>query len=248
MCGRYVLKTSLETLQTLFRIQRLKYTPAPNYNIAPTQTVAAVVQNAGGTRGLVGLKWGLIPPWAKDESQAAKMINARSESVHEKPSFRDAFRERRCLILADGFYEWKKGNKQPVYIHDASERPLAFAGLYSFWTNPQGQRVDTCTILTTAANPKIESIHHRMPVILSDEATQNQWLDKQNTGQDRLLPLLQSYPAEMTAVRWVNPAMNKVSTNSPHNLDPYTPEQTEVPARGASHDLRLEGFDDLLNP
>lgn len=246
MCGRYVLRTPPELLQTLFQIQRLKYTPAPHYNIAPTQTVAAVVQSPTGTRGLVGLKWGLIPPWAKDESQAAKMINARSESVHEKPSFRDAFRERRCLILADGFYEWKKGNKQPVYIHDASERPLAFAGLYSFWVNPRGQRIDTCAILTTAANPKIEHIHHRMPVILGDEAAQNQWLDKQVTALEHLQPLLQAYPAEATALRWVNPAVNKVSTNSPQNLEPYTPEQPEaIPHENAN--VRLAGFDDLFN-
>jgi putative SOS response-associated peptidase YedK len=223
MCGRFVLKTSLEQLQVVFGVQRLKYTVEPSYNIAPTQAVAAVVQNAAGTRGLVSLKWGLIPPWATDESGAAKMINARSESVHEKPSFREAFCQRRCLIPADGFFEWKKGDKQPVYIHDVEDQPLAFAGIYSFWHAPQGERIATCAILTTAANATIDAIHHRMPVIL-DAQSRSLWLNKATQQPDQLLPLLTAYPAERTAWRYVDPAVNKVRVNTPHNIAPYTPD------------------------
>lgn len=228
MCGRFVLQTSLEQLQQAFGLQRLKFTVAPSYNIAPTQSVAAVVENTAGTRGLVALKWGLIPPWATDDTAAAKMINARSESVHEKPSFRESFRQRRCIIPADGFFEWKKGEKQPVYIHDAQEQILAFAGIYSFWQNAQGERVDTCAILTTAANTAIESIHHRMPVVLDSEAQQI-WLRKAIHQPEQLLPLLKTYPAEQTAWRYVDPRVNKVSVNTPHNILPYTPEPFHLP-------------------
>jgi len=226
MCGRFVLKTSLEQLQAIFGIQRVKFTQSPSYNIAPTQPVAAVVENAAGTRGLVPLKWGLVPPWATDASGAAKMINARSESVHDKPSFRDAFRQRRCLIPADGFFEWKTGSKQPVYIYDAEEQPVAFAGIYSFWHNAQGERVDTCAILTTAANSTIAGIHHRMPVIL-DPTAQQLWLRKSVQQPDQLQPLLKAYPAERTAWRYVNPAVNKVRMNAPENILPYNPTASE---------------------
>lgn len=239
MCGRFVLKTSLEQLQQIFGVQRLKFNAVPNYNIAPTQSVAAVVENAAGTRGLVALKWGLIPPWATDSASAAKMINARSESVHEKPSFREAFRQRRCIIPADGFFEWKKGHKQPVYIHDTSEKPLAFAGIYSFWHNARGERVDTCAILTTAANTAIEAIHHRMPVIL-DSAAQQIWLRKAIHQPELLLPLLKAYPAEQTAWHHVDPAVNKVSVNAPENIQPYTPELIQVP-------LQADLFTDLID-
>lgn len=225
MCGRFVLKTSLEQLQGYFGIQRVKYAPEPSFNIAPTQTVAAVVENAAGTRGLVGLKWGLIPPWSADESAAAKMINARSESIHEKPSFREAFHHQRCLILADGFFEWKKGQKTPYFIYDREHKPLAFAGIYSFWKSPKGEQVATCAIVTTAANTAIDAFHHRMPVILP-EAAQQAWLRKELTETAPLLSLLQSYPAEDTAFHTVDPAINKVQVNRPENLEPYLPEDS----------------------
>lgn len=233
MCGRFVLKTSLAELQQYFGIQRLKYTPEPSFNIAPTQTVAAVVENTNGTRGLVGLKWGLIPPWSADESVATKMINARSETLHEKPSFRDAFHHQRCLILADGFFEWKKGQKTPFFIYDHDRKPLAFAGIYSFWKRPQdGERLATCAIVTTAANAKIEALHHRMPVILSAEA-QRQWLRKDLSDTGPLLDLLKPYPAEQTAFHPVNPAINKVQENRPENLDRYNAEPPTGPQQTA---------------
>lgn len=245
MCGRFVLTTSLEQLQALFDIQRLRFTQSPSYNIAPTQPVAAVVENPAGTRGLVPLKWGLIPPWAADESAAAKMINARSESVHEKPSFREAFRQRRCIIPANGFFEWKKGSKQPVYIYDTEEKPLAFAGIYSFWRNAQGERVDTCAILTTAANPTIETLHHRMPVIL-EPAAQQLWLRKSIQQPEQLLPLLKAYPAERTAWRYVSPAVNKVRINTPQNIAPYTPEEPFETVSASSAPEQTELLTDLF--
>ncbi len=221
MCGRYILKTSPEHLQELFRIQRLKYRPEPQYNIAPTQQVAAVVQSAKGTRGLIPLQWGLIPPWSKD---GKPMINARSESAHEKPSFREAFRHQRCLIPANGFYEWKKHDKQPVFIYAKDQDTVAFAGLYSFWVNPKGEKIASCAILTTEANATIHDIHHRMPVMLHPEHYDT-WLNKDITAPAQLQPLLQSYAPQQTGHYLVHPDINKVHHNSPENLEPYTPPE-----------------------
>ncbi len=190
------------------------------YNIAPTQEVLAIVSNFKGTRGLVALKWGLIPEWAKDPSIASKLINARSETAHQKPSFRDSFRQRRCLIPASGFYEWQKGSKQPVYIHCKDQETFAFAGLYSFWKSPAGRRIATCSVLTTAANQEIASIHHRMPVILKPES-HALWLDKSVQDPELLQALLQAYSAEQTAFHAVSPQINKVTYDSPQALDQY---------------------------
>lgn len=159
----------------------------PRYNIAPTQTVNTVRTTQAGGRALVRVRWGLIPPWAKDESIAAKMINARGETVAEKPSFRNAFRERRCLIPTDGFYEWRTegGHKQPYRITLKDGGGFAFAGLWERWDRAaDGVPVETCTIVTTGANDDLAPIHHRMPVIL-DPADHEAWLDVGGvTGED----------------------------------------------------------------
>jgi len=187
----------------------------PRYNIAPTQPIPAVLQQ-GGDRHFTHLRWGLIPPWAKDLSMGARMINARSETAAEKPSFRHALRQRRCLILADGFYEWERTptGKQPHFFYlpdlQASEaetrQPFAFAGLWERWESPEGDWIGSGTILTTAANSLLRPLHERMPVILQTEAY-SQWL---NPGQSvaQVAPLLTSFSAADMASYPVDPQVN----------------------------------------
>src|SRR5215216_4713323 len=168
MCGRYTLRTPVDTLAEAFEIEEYPSSITPSYNIAPTQEVAAVVEE-DEKRKLEMLRWGLIPSWAKDPAIGNKMINARAETVAEKPSFRSAFKVRRCLILADGFYEWQKtdNGKQPYYIKMQDGSPFAFAGLWEIWQN--GEEIRSATIITTDANDLMNEIHHRMPVILPPE-------------------------------------------------------------------------------
>src|SRR5918997_218210 len=156
MCGRYTLKTPVEKLAEEFGFDATSVDLPPNYNVAPTQGVAAVLQE-GGERGLEVLRWGLIPSWADDPQIGSRMINARAETAPEKPSFRKAFRDQRCLIPADGFYEWKRtnGSKQPYYIHMKDERPFAFAGLWESWNDNSGPAIRSCTILTTGPNARV---------------------------------------------------------------------------------------------
>lgn len=174
----------------------------PRFNIAPTQTVAAVRAASGGeSRELVSLSWGLIPSWAKDARIANKLINARGETLSEKPSFRDAFKHRRCLIVADGFFEWdKKGQtKRPYYFRLKDERPFAFAGLWERWANHDGEAVETCAIITTTPNELLARVHDRMPVILPPEA-HDVWLDDDMRNGEARKEWLRPYPSsEMVA-------------------------------------------------
>ena len=178
MCGRYSLTTPIEALRGLFGFDELPNLE-PRYNIAPTQEVAVVrSDDAGAGRTLTRMRWGLIPSWAKEASIGSRMINARAETVAEKPAFRAAFRHRRCLIPADGFYEWKKvgkDGKQPWRVGLDGGAPFAFAGLWEAWLSPDGDEIETCTIVTTEAAPAIAVIHPRMPVIL-DPAAYTVWL------------------------------------------------------------------------
>ena len=196
MCGRFTLRTDPEQLALRFGCQ-FPADLAPRYNIAPTQAVAAVRAEAEGRRQFTLLRWGLIPSWAKEASIGNRLINARAESVATKPAFRAAFQRRRCLVLADGFYEWKKTGraKEPYYIRMPDEKPFAFAGLWDRWRDPQGgEPVESCTIITTAASPEVRQIHDRMPVIL-DEAGCAQWLDPREEGPERLQSLLRPWHA-----------------------------------------------------
>ena len=167
----------------------------PRYNVAPTQTVAAVRFDAQGGRRHDMLSWGLVPSWSKDTSAASKMINARAETVAEKPVYRAAFKRGRCLIVADGFYEWKRvGTKKQPYLIGLKDRsPFAFAGLSEHWQK-SGQIVDSCAIITTGPNELMQGIHDRMPVILPPSAY-DLWLDPEFQSRDKLLSLLQPYPA-----------------------------------------------------
>ncbi|RME56459.1 MAG: SOS response-associated peptidase, partial [Deltaproteobacteria bacterium] len=178
MCGRFILTCPLSEIEAHFDFDEIAASWEPRYNIAPSQPVLAIVQEEDGQRRLRTFRWGLIPAWAKDERIGNRLINARAESVGEKPSFRAAFRSRRCLILGNGFYEWKKAGtrKIPFLIQLASKEPFAMAGLWERWRAPDGEEVRSCTILTTDANEAIAPIHPRMPVILPRSA-HGTWLD-----------------------------------------------------------------------
>lgn len=200
MCGRYSLKTPANILAEHFQ---LKKTPSlnPRYNIAPAQPIAIIrLRSLQNGRELALLRWGLIPSWAKDPGIGNKMIIARAETVSEKPAFREAFARSRCLIPADGYYEWQRQGrmgqrKQPFYIRRKDKRLFAFAGLWEQWRGPEGKAVETCAILTTEPSQSLTEIHDRMPVIL-DPKDYEQWLDPYIRQAELLQPLLCPYPED----------------------------------------------------
>lgn len=199
MCGRFTLRTPAKEIAEQFALFSAPDL-TPRYNIAPSQQVAAVRVAHNDGRELVWLRWGLVPSWADDSAVGYKMINARGESVATKPSFRNDFKARRCLVVADGFYEWQKtgGKKQPYYIRLKSGRPFAFAGLWEHWGR-EGKEIDSCTIITTDANELMEPLHDRMPVIVA-ASDYDLWLDPAVKDVERLQALLQPYPpGEMEA-------------------------------------------------
>ncbi len=220
MCGRFTITLEAPDLQENLGISEVPADWMPRYNVAPTQPVAAVVDLQ--TRRAEWLRWGLIPSWAKDPSIGDRLINARAETLSEKPSFRQAFARRRCLILADGFYEWQrkpdqKGPSQPFHIHRIDKKPFAFAGLWETWKAPEGDVIRSCTIITCAANEVVAPVHERMPVMLSGDALW-QWLEPASV--DHLQEMLKPYPAEwMTAVP-ISRLVNNVKLDSPELVAP----------------------------
>jgi len=214
MCGRFTLMLDAEDLQSEFGLQEVPAEYVPRYNIAPTQPVAVIT--SGGVDRLEWMRWGLVPSWAKDPAIGSKMINARSETVQEKPSFRNAFSRRRCLIPADGFYEWKrspgKGPAIPHYFYARDRKPFAFAGLWEIWQSPLGDELLTCTILTTNANSLVSNVHERMPVILRGTALE-QWLGPGNPAAWQAL--LRAYPAEEMNSHPVSTAVNSSAIDRP---------------------------------
>jgi putative SOS response-associated peptidase YedK len=188
MCGRFAFYSPTEAVVRLFGVEAADDLP-PRYNIAPTQDAPVVRLDEDGVRRLVPLRWGLVPFWAKDPAIGNRMINARSETVASKPAFRQAVRRRRCLIVADGFYEWQKTphGKVPWYIHLAGGGPFAMAGLWESWRREGADSLETCTILTTAPNEMMARLHNRMPVVLTGPGVDT-WLDP-NTPVDGLDPL-----------------------------------------------------------
>lgn len=191
----------------------------PSYNIAPSQPI--IVITVDGDRKVIQCIWGFVPSWAKNLSAGHKKINARSETVAEKPSFREAFKKHRCLIPSDGFYEWRKekGGKVPLFVHLKSGKPFSFAGLYSIWTSPEGNQLSTCTILTTTANKLLEPTHSRMPAIIPKE-NREVWLDPTISDKDTLLPLLKPFPSEEMEAYDVTSRVNSPRNNSPENIRP----------------------------
>jgi putative SOS response-associated peptidase YedK len=200
MCGRFTMATPGQVIAEVFGLDDVPEL-SPRFNIAPTQAVAAVRARAGGRRELVALTWGLIPSWSKDRTIGSRMINARAETVGEKPAFRAALRARRCLVLADGFYEWQRigTRKQPHHIRMRDGRPFAFAGLWERWTPPEGDPVESCTIITTLPNEVVAPIHDRMPAILAP-ADLDCGLDPGVRDPVPVTALLRPYPSgDMTA-------------------------------------------------
>lgn len=233
MCGRFLLTTPPKQLAGLFQFTAPDEgeTLSPRFNIAPTQSIATVRNEKGDGRELAVVRWGLVPAWAKDRSSGQGLMNACSETVAVKPSFRDAFRQRRCLVLADGFYEWKRGGakKQPFAIRLKDGSPFAFAGLWERWEAEDGRPVETCAILTTEANELVKPIHARMPVILRPE-DYAVWLDP-HVGRDPLArvpcllqPLMIPFEAERLAVFPVSAWVNNARHEGPRCLERVDPE------------------------
>ena len=209
MCGRFAFYSPAEAAAALFGVSA-SLPVEPRYNITPTQNIAAIRNDPDGERELVMLRWGLVPFWAKDPSIGNRMINARAETVAEKPSYRNAYRHRRCIVLADGFYEWlRRGDvKNPYFISLASGQPFALAGLWENWTDKEtGESLQTTTLITTDANDFMAQLHHRMPVVL-EAKTATDWLAGSNDLLDdvgAITPPLQAWPVD----RRVNNARNE---------------------------------------
>ena len=195
MCGRFTLLADLSVIVESFGIEDIAGHYSTGNDISPGQRIACVIHD--DKNRLVGFQWGLIPPWAKDPSMGNHMINARAETLSIKPSFKDAFKKRRCLIIADGFYEWVAKNKKKVPYHFSlkSGAPFGFAGLYETWTSPDNQTIKTCTIITTDANELVGPIHDRMPVIVPRDK-EARWIDPGMQDPKGLASVLKPYPAE----------------------------------------------------
>jgi putative SOS response-associated peptidase YedK len=215
MCGRYRLSRRKQVVEEYFESTSDEEDWNPRYNIAPTQPVATIRQ-AGASRVLSAMRWGLVPSWASDISIGSRLINGRSETVLEKPAFRDGFRTRRCLIPADGFYEWKKTGKERLPFHFAMKDNslFAFAGIWDRWKSPAGQELESCSILTTTPNELLDGVHDRMPVILPQRLYQT-WLTAPASEAQRLAELLVPFDARLMHLHPVSPLVNKPENEGP---------------------------------
>lgn len=221
MCGRFTLTVDPAELEDTFTNFTFPAKFAPRFNIAPTQPVLAIPNDDKFTADF--FIWGLIPMWAKDPSIGSRLINARAETLAEKPSFRGSYRHKRCLILADGFYEWKanpgKKTKTPYYIHMHDRKPFALAGLWDHWESPDGSSLNTCTIITTTPNELMQNIHDRMPVILHPR-DYAKWLDSAPQTHENLAPLLKPFPADEMSAYPVSTLVNKAANDMPELVVP----------------------------
>jgi putative SOS response-associated peptidase YedK len=240
MCGRYVIISTPEAIRKLFGYAEQPNFP-PRYNVAPTQPIP-IVRLADGKRSFALMRWGLLPSWVKDSKTFPLLINARGESVLEKPAFRNAMRRRRCLIPTDGFYEWKAGDrrgpKQPHLIRakrDAGEEvpPLAFAGLFETWTGPNGEELDTVAIVTTAANRTLSALHDRMPVFIAPDAF-DIWLDCANVEAEVAAALIRPAAEDLLEAYPVSTAVNRVVNDSEALIAPTPVEVPSEPAAPAA--------------
>ena len=218
MCGRFTLSQPINAIASAFNIAQIPPLE-PRYNIAPTQLIPSILSAPGGEKQLQMLRWGLIPSWAKDDKISAKLINARAETVSEKPSFKAAFKRRRCLIIADGFYEWQRQEKkkQPYYFRLQNAQLFAFAGLWEQWKSPDEDIINSCTILTTEANDLLRPIHDRMPVILESK-NYELWLDSE-AQQTQLQQLLRPYQADLMTSCTVSTKVNNPKNNTPECIN-----------------------------
>jgi len=220
MCGGYTLTVDASVLGRLFELEPLTEL-TPRYNIRPTQMVPIVRVNADGAREWAATRWGMIPSWAKDTKIGSRMINARAETAADKPSFRSAFKHRRCLLPTDGFFEWVKapGGKQPHHIRFTDRRAFAFAGLWERWTPPDGDPIESCTILTTRPNELIVDLHDRMPVIMAPERFTD-WIGGGPLSPDAAEAILLPYPADGMEAVPVSTLVNSPRNDDPRCLDP----------------------------
>jgi putative SOS response-associated peptidase YedK len=222
MCGRFALSPKTKDIEHLVPGIRIEGELKQRFNIAPTQDIACILNESPAE--LSYLRWGLIPSWSKDESIGSKMINARSETIHEKPSFRNAFRKRRCLILASGFYEWKKtegvAKKSPYFIYLRSRMPFAFAGVWESWKKPEtGVKINSTSIITTFANELMLGLHDRMPVIIQPDNF-DIWLDSSIEDQNELISLLKPYPSDEMGCYAVSDLVNNPRNDAEECLKP----------------------------
>lgn len=228
MCGRFVLTANPEAIQQAFNLDSTPTPFVPRFNIAPTQPVAVITNE--DPNALTYHRWGLIPSWAKDIKIGSSLINARAEGIEEKPSFRAAFKRRRCLIPADGFYEWSQQSgkqKTPMFVHLKNREVFAFAGLWETWRSPEGDEIRTCTIITTEPNALIKPLHHRMAVIL-DKADYTVWLSDDDVPSPVLKSLLRPYAEEQMAVYEVSRMVNSPSNDGPELIEPMRPDQPSL--------------------
>jgi len=218
MCGRFALRSSPDEIRRLFGYGEQPNFP-PRYNIAPTQAVPVIFAEHG-VRHFRLMRWGLIPSWVKDPKQFSLLINARLESVNEKPSFRGAMKYRRCLVPADGFYEWQKtgGAKRPFFVRAQTGTPFAFAALWETWTDRDGGEIDTVAIVTTSANATVAPIHDRMPVIVPPEHYEA-WLDCNGVNAKQAAALIGRAPEDFLEAIPVSPRVNSVKNDGPENLE-----------------------------
>jgi putative SOS response-associated peptidase YedK len=221
VCGRFTQQRPTAELAAMFDAEPPASDLAPTYNLAPTDEAAVVVERED-RRAIRAFRWGLIPSWAKDERIAAKLFNARAETLATSGAFRESFKRRRCIVPADGFYEWQRtaGVRQPFLIHRADGAPLAFAGLWSGWRHPETEQViRTFTIVTTSANAALSAVHDRMPVIL-EAADWARWLDPSTQDLSELEPLLAPAPEDGLVLYPVKPLVNNVRNNGPELIEP----------------------------
>ncbi len=234
MCGRFTVNVTLDLLAEFFGVTSIPPgmpPPAPRFNVAPSQPVLIVrAGHQRGSRELAHVVWGLVPSWAGDPSVGTRMINARAETVAEKPAFRNAIRRRRCIVPATGFFEWEKtgASRQPHLFSMADGRPFAMAGLWENWLSDDGSEIQSTAILTTKANKLVRRVHDRMPVILKRESFAR-WLDPGNEDAASLAPLLCAYPPEEMASLAVSRAVNNPRNDSPECLWPAAPEHPDSP-------------------
>lgn len=230
MCGRYTLRFPAAAVSVLFHELEAVDADAltARFNIAPSQPVLAVRAHPHtGRMETVHLRWGLVPPWADDVNIGYKLINARGETLAEKNAFKHAFRRRRCVLPADGFYEWlaTPEGKQPYYITLEDGQPFGLAGLWEHWQDPHGNELESCTIITTRPNRLVSKLHDRMPVILP-EAALRQWVDPGFEDVAALEPMLEPYPAEQMRMHPVSKRVNRVAEDSPRLVEPIDEQTT----------------------
>jgi putative SOS response-associated peptidase YedK len=229
MCGRFSLISSPEELRDEFGIEVDQADLTPRYNVAPQTAIAVIGLAADGSRRLGMLRWGLVPWWSKDAAMGQRLINARGETLAQKPAFKEAFERRRCLVLADGFYEWRRvaGRKIPMRIRSAEGRPIALAGVWERWRDAEGETLYSCAIVTTEATAALRPIHDRMPVILNREEREV-WLDASRSQQE-LRALLRPYEGELEAYE-VSSLVNSVKNDTAACVEPVTPSDSADPA------------------